>query len=110
MKDVAQELGMHESTISRCLRDKYVDTPYGVYPCRSFFSPKVHTDDKDMSQHAVKRLIKSMVEAEDPGVPLADQDISAELCSRGMHIARRTVAKYRAQLGIQPSSRRKTLL
>ncbi len=109
MKDVAEELGMHESTISRCIRDKYVDTPYGVFPCRSFFSPKVHADDKDVSQQAVKRAIKTMVTAENPGEPLADQDISAELGRRGMHVARRTVAKYRAQLGIQPSSRRRTL-
>ncbi len=109
MKDVAQELGMHESTVSRCLRDKYVDTPFGVYPCRSFFSTKVRADDKDVSQQAVKSAIKSMVTAEDPGEPLADQDISTELGKRGMHVARRTVAKYRAQLGIQPSNRRRTL-
>ncbi|MGE5580016.1 MAG: RNA polymerase factor sigma-54 [Bacillota bacterium] len=109
MKDVAQQLGLHESTVSRCLRDKYVDTPYGVFPCKSFFSPKVRTDDRDVSQYMVKRLIQTMIQAEDPGRPLADQEISAELSKRGMHVARRTVAKYRSQLGIKPSGRRKVL-
>ncbi len=109
MKDVAQELGVHESTVSRCVSNKYVDTPFGVYPCKIFFSPKVHTDDKDVSQYIVKRIIRSLVQAEDPGSPLGDQEISEELSKRGIHVARRTVSKYRAQLGIQPSSRRKTL-
>jgi len=107
MKEVAQELGLHESTVSRCLRDKYVDTPYGVLPCKSFFSPKVRAVDRDVSQYTVKRLIQTMIQAEDPGKPLADQEIAAELARRGMRVARRTVAKYRAQLGIKPSGRRK---
>ena len=109
MKDVAQELGMHESTVSRCVSNKYADTPFGVYPCKAFFSPRVRTDDKDVSQYIVKRIIQTLVQSEDPGSPLADQEISLELSRRGVHVARRTVSKYRTQLGIQPSSRRKTL-
>ncbi len=109
MKDVAQELGLHESTVSRCLRDKYVDTPFGVFPCRSFFSSRVRADDRDVSQYQVKRLIQAMIQSEDPGSPLADQEIAEELSKRGVRVARRTIAKYRSQLGIKPSGRRKVL-
>lgn len=109
MKEVALELGIHESTVSRCVSNKYVDTPFGLYPCKAFFSPRVPSRDKDVSQYIAKNMVQSLIQAEDPRHPLADQEISDELAKRGVHVARRTVAKYRTQLGIQPSSRRQSV-
>jgi RNA polymerase sigma-54 factor len=107
MREVAQELGMHESTVSRCVSNKYVDTPFGIYPCKTFFSPKVRSTGEEVSQYIVKKIVQALIQSEDPRDPLVDQEIMEELYKRGVHVARRTVAKYRAQLGIQPSSRRK---
>jgi RNA polymerase sigma-54 factor len=109
MKDVAEELGIHESTVSRCISNKYVDTPFGVYPCKMFFSQRVRSSGADVSQYVVKKIIQNLIQSEDPRNPLADQEITEELSARGVHVARRTVAKYRAQIGIQASSRRKAL-
>jgi len=109
MKDVAEELGVHESTVSRCVSNKYVDTPYGIYPCRMFFSPGVRGDERNVSQDSVKKVIQELIVSEDPRNPLVDQEISTELLRRGVHVARRTVSKYRSLLGIQPSNRRKAL-
>ena len=107
MREVAQELEMSESTVSRSVCNKYVDTPFGVYPCRAFFSPRVRSQQRDASQHTVKKLIEGLVRSEDPKMPLPDSEIARELRDRGFVVARRTVAKYRAQLGIPSASRRR---
>ncbi|QUL98006.1 MAG: RNA polymerase factor sigma-54 [Candidatus Fermentithermobacillus carboniphilus] len=109
LKDIAEELGIHESTVSRAISNKYVDTPFGVFPCKMFFSPKIRSEHSNVSQYSVKRLIEEMVKNEDPRDPLSDQDIADRLSGLGVHVARRTVVKYRSQLGIPPSNRRKKL-
>lgn len=109
LKDVAGDLGIHESTVSRAISNKYVDTPFGVFPCKMFFSPKVKSDGNDVSQYSVKKLIEEIVRSEDPRDPLSDKKIAMELEKRGVRVARRTVVKYRTQLGIPSSNRRRKL-
>ncbi len=108
LKEIAEDLGIHESTVSRSIAGKYVDTPFGTFPCRVFFSPRLAGEGKDVSQHSVKRYIQRLIDDEDGRAPLSDQQISERLSERGVQVARRTVAKYRAQLGILPSNRRRT--
>lgn len=107
LKDVSDEIGVHESTVSRALANKYVDTPHGVFPCRAFFSPRVTAGGRVYSQDEVKAAISEIVRTEDRQRPLGDQEICAELERRGMLVARRTVSKYRSQLGIMPKNKRK---
>lgn len=109
LREVASELSVHESTVSRSTSNKHISTPFGTFPCRVFFSPRVQAYGKDLSQHTVKMRIQEMTESEDPQNPLSDQDIADGLSQSGIKIARRTVAKYRATLGIQPSGRRRRL-
>lgn len=107
LKDVAAELHLHESTVSRSVCGKHVDTPHGVFPCRMFFSQPVASLGKDVSQHSVKKMIGDIISLENPATPLSDGDIAQELSSRGIRIARRTVAKYRKALGIPSFGRRR---
>lgn len=109
LREVASELSVHESTVSRSTSNKHISTPFGTFPCRAFFSPRVQAYGKDLSQHTVKMRIQEMTESEDPQNPLSDQDIADSLSQSGVKVARRTVAKYRAALGIQPSGRRRRL-
>ncbi|HAF66932.1 MAG TPA: RNA polymerase sigma-54 factor [Clostridiales bacterium UBA9857] len=109
LKDIASRLDMHDSTVSRAVAGKYVDTPFGVFPCKMFFTPGVESRGQEVSQYNLKKLIEQMVRSEDPGNPLTDSQIAHALNRRGIDIARRTVAKYRSQLGIPPSNRRKKL-
>lgn len=106
MREIASELSIHESTVSRSVSNKYIGTPFGTFPCKMFFSPRVGSQEEDVSQYAVKKRIQELVLHEDPQKPLSDQDIAEVLSRSGVKIARRTVAKYRANLGIQPSNRR----
>jgi len=108
LKDVAGDIDMHESTVSRVTTNKFVFTPRGVYELKYFFNSSISKSDGDsLSSEAVKVKIKKMVAAEDPKKPLSDQKIADELKKDGLRIARRTVAKYREVLGISPSSKRK---
>ena len=108
LKDVASDIEMHESTVSRVTTNKFVFTPRGVYELKYFFNSSISkTDGDSLSSEAVKVKIKKMVAAEDPKKPLSDQKIADELKKVGLRIARRTVAKYREVLGIPPSSKRK---
>ena len=107
MREVAHELRMSESTVSRSVSNKYVDTPYGVYPCKAFFSPRVKSQHQEASQQAVKKTIEALVKTEDPRLPMSDSQLMRELRDRGFQVARRTVAKYRARLGIPPASKRR---
>jgi len=105
MSQVADELGIHVATVSRAVADKHVQTPRGVVPLRGFFTGGLQTESgEDMSYDAVKAALKEVVEGEDKAKPLSDEALVRELKQRGIEIARRTVAKYRAQLGI-PSAR-----
>jgi RNA polymerase sigma-54 factor len=108
LREVAEVLDLHESTVSRVTSRKYVQTPRGVYPLKFFFSSSVSTTTgEDASSRAVKAHIGKLVADEDPKKPLTDAAIVTALKRRGIQIARRTVAKYREQLGILPARMRK---
>jgi len=109
LRDVAEDIEMHESTISRVTTNKYVHTPQGVFELKFFFTSSLQSSrgGEDVSSLTVKEKIKKMVSEEDPRSPLSDQQIVKMLGSEGIKIARRTVAKYRNTLGIAPSNRRK---
>jgi len=101
LKDVADDIGMDISTISRVTNGKYVQTEYGVFELKYFFSEKYTTDEgEDVSNKKIKGIIKKLVEDEPPQKPLNDQRISEYLKSKGFPVARRTVAKYREQMNI----------
>nr|HEX4312581.1 RNA polymerase factor sigma-54 [Kofleriaceae bacterium] len=108
LRDVAEDIGMHESTVSRVTTNKYVHTPQGIYELKFFFNSGIsRTNGEDLASQAVKSKIKELVTAEDPKRPHSDQKIVELLRKGGIDIARRTVAKYREQLGILSSSKRK---
>jgi len=109
MRKIATEIGMHESTISRVTMEKYIDTPHGIFKLRHFFSGEIATDKGAISSREVKMVIQKLIEEEDKHSPLSDEEITGKLQERGMHIARRTVAKYRKSLNILPSNLRKEL-
>jgi RNA polymerase sigma-54 factor len=108
MTQVAEQLGVHVATVSRAVADKHVMTPRGVFPLRGFFSGGLATDTgEEMSYDAVKAALREVVDAEDKSRPLSDEALVRELKERGIEIARRTVAKYRDQLGIPTARLRK---
>ena len=105
LRTIAEKIGIHESTVSRVTSNKYVQTPHGMYPLRFFFSNELATTQGDtVSAKQVKNLIQEMVDAEVLSKPLSDQAISNTLKAKGILLARRTVQKYRDELGI-PTSR-----
>ncbi len=107
MREVAEELGMHESTISRVTTRKYLHTPRGTFEFKHFFSSGVATDDGgSASATAIQAMIRKLVDEEDPRKPLSDQTLTEELNKRGIRVARRTVAKYRELLRIPSSGER----
>ncbi|HUY28232.1 MAG TPA: RNA polymerase factor sigma-54 [Candidatus Binataceae bacterium] len=108
LKDVAEDIGMHESTISRATANKYAHTPQGIFELKFFFTSGVKgATGEDVSAETVKEKIRGMVQAEAPHDPLSDQAIAELLRAGQINIARRTVAKYRQALGILPSANRK---
>jgi RNA polymerase sigma-54 factor len=108
LRDVAEDIGMHESTVSRVTTNKYVHTPQGIYELKFFFNSAINrTGGDEIASEAVKNHIKQIVAAEDARHPHSDQRIVEILKGQGIEIARRTVAKYREVLGILPSSKRK---
>jgi len=108
LRDVAEDIGMHESTVSRVTTNKYVHTPQVVYELKFFFNSAINkTGGDEIASEAVKNHIKQIVAAEDAKHPHSDQRIVEILKGKGIEIARRTVAKYREVLGILPSSKRK---
>ncbi|SFI62492.1 RNA polymerase factor sigma-54 [Thermoflavimicrobium dichotomicum] len=108
LKQVGDELGLHESTISRATKHKYMQTPHGLFPFRFFFPSGLATDSgKDLSMKTVKNKIQMLIANEDKTKPLSDQKIAHLLQEKGIHISRRTVAKYREELGIPSSTARK---
>jgi RNA polymerase sigma-54 factor len=108
LRDVAEDIGMHESTVSRVTTNKYVHTPQGIYELKFFFNSAIsRTGGDEIASEAVKNHLKQIVGGEDPKHPHSDQKIVELLKGQGIEIARRTVAKYREVLGILPSSKRK---
>ncbi|GAP37525.1 RNA polymerase factor sigma-54 [Piscinibacter sakaiensis] len=110
LREIADELGLHESTISRVTTAKYMTTPFGTFELKYFFGSSLNTDaGGNASSTAVRALIKQLVAAEDPARPLSDSQLSSMLEEQGIQVARRTVAKYREALKIAPANLRKTL-
>jgi RNA polymerase sigma-54 factor len=110
LREIADELGLHESTISRVTTAKYMATPFGTYELKYFFGSSLNTEaGGNASSTAVRALIKQIVAAEDSKKPLSDSQISQMLDEQGIHVARRTVAKYREALKIAPTHLRKSL-
>tara|TARA_Y100001935_G_scaffold255183_1_gene266967 strand:- start:293 stop:1393 length:1101 start_codon:yes stop_codon:yes gene_type:complete len=110
LRDIANDIGMHESTVSRVTTSKYVHTPRGIFELKYFFNSGISkTDGDSLASESVKLKIKDLVSQENPKNPLSDQKIVELLKKDGIKIARRTVAKYRDVLKILPSSKRKKL-
>ncbi len=110
LRDVADEIEVHESTVSRVTTNKYVQCPQGILELKYFFNAGLQTaTGDDMAAVAVKARIKALIEAENPKKPLSDQALALELKKGGIRCARRTVAKYREAMGILSSSKRKRL-
>ncbi len=109
LRDVANDIGMHESTVSRVTTNKYVHTPVGIFELKYFFNSSIPSSDggDGVASEAVKDKVKKVLEREDPKKPLSDQDIAEILKKDGVDVARRTVAKYRDMLGILSSSKRR---
>lgn len=110
LRDIAEQLEMHESTISRITTQKYIHTPRGIFEFKYFFSSHVGTaDGGECSAIAIRAMIKKLIADEPSDKPMSDQKIANILIGRGIHVARRTVAKYREASGIPPSNERKRL-
>ncbi|MHB0920939.1 MAG: RNA polymerase factor sigma-54 [Thiomonas delicata] len=109
LREIADELGLHESTISRVTTQKYVLTPFGTFELKYFFGSGLSTDTGgNASSTAVRALIRQMVQEENPAAPLSDGEIAERLSAQGITVARRTVAKYRDALRIPPTAQRKS--
>jgi RNA polymerase sigma-54 factor len=113
MTQVAEQLGIHVATVSRAVAEKHLATPRGIVPLRKFFSRGLQTTGEDgesesMAWDAIKVALKEVIDAEDKSSPLSDETLVEELKKRGIEIARRTVAKYRDQIGIPAARLRKT--
>ncbi|MGL5753351.1 MAG: RNA polymerase factor sigma-54 [Paraclostridium sp.] len=108
LKDIAEKLEFHESTISRGVNGKYMLTPFGLYEFKYFFSSAIETTEEgSTSSTSIKKIIKDTIKSENKKKPLSDEQLSKMLKERGIPVARRTVAKYREELGILSSSKRK---
>ncbi|MEM6733000.1 MAG: RNA polymerase sigma-54 factor, partial [Myxococcota bacterium] len=108
LKDVAEDVGMHESTISRVTSNKYVHCPQGTYELKYFFNSSIaRSGGESIASDSVRARIKHIISEEDPTSPVSDQQIVRILKGHDISIARRTVAKYREMLKIPPSSKRK---
>ena len=108
LKDVAEDISMHESTVSRVTTNKYVHTPHGIFELKYFFNAGVGSEGGEgVASETVRNKIKEILASEDSKHPYSDQEIVEILKKQGITIARRTIAKYREMLGILPSSRRK---
>jgi RNA polymerase sigma-54 factor len=107
LRDVAEAIEMHESTVSRVTTSKYMHTPRGVFEFRYFFSSHVHGDDGEQSSIAVRAKIRKLISGENPGKPMSDNQIAKLLSEDGVKVARRTIAKYREAMNIPSSSERR---
>ena len=108
MSRVAEIVGVHETTISRAIANKYMETPHGVFSFKYFFTTGYTSHSGEtVANTSIKDLIAKIIEGENPMKPLSDQKIVTELASRNNRIARRTVAKYREELQIPPTNLRR---
>ena len=111
LRDIADDIGMHESTISRVVTNKHMATPRGVFPFKFFFHSAIsHAVEGDISSVVVRDRVKELIAAEDPRKPLSDARVARQLNRLGIRIARRTVAKYREEMGIPSSEQRRRAL
>ncbi|MEM7674524.1 MAG: RNA polymerase factor sigma-54 [Myxococcota bacterium] len=110
LRDVAEDIEMHESTISRVTTNKYVHTPQGIFELKYFFNSSITGGDRDVASTSVKHRIKQLIETEDSKRPFSDQALVELLKKEEITIARRTVAKYREAMGILSSSKRRKIL
>lgn len=106
LREVAQQIGMHESTVCRVVSNKFVQTPWGIYPMKAFFPSQIARAEGETSGVAVRAMIRRIVDAENRAQPLCDGDIAALLARKGVRVARRTVAKYREAMKIAPAPQR----
>ena len=110
LRDIAEQLSLHESTISRVTTQKFIHTPRGIFEFKYFFSSHVSTaNGGECSATAIRAMIRKFIKAEDATKPLSDSKIASRLVSEGIQVARRTVAKYRESMSIPPSNERKRL-
>ena len=108
MAQVAEVVGVHETTVSRAVSGKYIETPQGVFEMKYFFTAGLQTaSGTDVSNASVKDMVAEIFKNENPAKPLSDQEAVKLLTEKGIHIARRTIAKYRDELGVLPSNLRK---
>jgi RNA polymerase sigma-54 factor len=108
MAQVAEVVGVHETTVSRAVSGKYMQTPQGMFEMKFFFTAGLQTaSGTDVSNASVKDMVAEIFKGEDQSKPLSDQEVVKMLADKGIVIARRTVAKYRAELNILPSNLRK---
>jgi RNA polymerase sigma-54 factor len=108
MTQIADVVGVHETTVSRAIANKYVQTPHGVFDFKYFFTPGYQAQSGDaVSNTSVKEMINDLIAGEDRAHPLSDQELVAKLQAKGIKVARRTVAKYREELGLLPSNLRR---
>jgi RNA polymerase sigma-54 factor len=108
MAQVADVVGVHETTVSRAVSGKYIETPQGVFDMKYFFTAGLqNAHGENLSNTSVKDMIAEIFKAEDSAKPLSDQEVVKMLTAKGINIARRTVAKYRDELGILPSNLRR---
>ncbi len=107
LKEVADEVGLHQSTVSRVVSRKYVQTPQGTFPLKLFFSSSVDSKGGKVSSMSIKQKIRRLISQEDPKKPLGDQAIADILAKEGIRLARRTVTKYREAMGIPASTKRR---
>ena len=108
MTQIADAVGVHETTVSRAIANKYIRTPHGVFDFKYFFTPGYQNDSgASVSNTSVKEMINDLIAGEDRSHPLSDQEIVGKLLEKGINIARRTVAKYREELGLLPSNLRR---
>ena len=111
LRDVADDVEMHESTISRVTTNKYMHTPRGIFELKYFFNSSIsRTSGDTIASKSVQEEIRKIISGEDARKPLSDSEIVDILSAQGISIARRTVAKYREMMGILPSSKRKKFL
>ena len=110
LRDVAEDIGMHESTVSRVTTNKYVHTPQGTFELKFFFNSSISRLDGDaIASASVKERIRQIIQSEDPAKPYSDRKMVEILCASNIDVARRTVAKYREMLGVLPSNKRKRI-
>ena len=110
LKDVANDIDMHESTVSRITTNKYIDTPQGIFELKYFFHSGIKSYMGDnMSSIRVKNIIQEIISSEDEKKPLTDDQMVQALMRKNIKIARRTITKYRKELNIQPAGKRKRI-